>query len=108
MKYYTIWLTYFCHSGLAYLKRFKVDALKIDMSLVREMLRDKSDYESMKIIVSLGRSMDYQLVAEGDETAEHASQLLASGCPHGQGYYYSKPLPTEAFIEYVHQHAGLK
>lgn len=79
------------------------------MSFVREMLTDKSDYEIVKTIVSLGRSMNYQLVAEGVETAEHASQLLALGCPHGQGYYYSKPLPAEAFIEYLKQHqAGSK
>ncbi|MDX5408197.1 MAG: EAL domain-containing protein [Chromatiaceae bacterium] len=92
------------YSSLAYLKRFKIDTLKIDMSFVREMLTDKSDYEIVKTIVSLGRSMNYQLVAEGVETAEHVRQLLALGCPLGQGYYYSKPLPKDAFIEYVRQH----
>ncbi|MEO3679162.1 EAL domain-containing protein [Rheinheimera sp. FR7-31] len=92
------------YSSLAYLKRFKVDTLKIDMSFVKEMLTDKSDYEIVKTIVSLGRSMNYQLVAEGVETAEHVRQLLALGCPLGQGYYYSKPLPKDAFIEYVRQH----
>ena len=96
------------YSSLSYLKRFQVDTLKIDMSFVKEMLVDKSDFEIVKTIISLGQSMNFSLVAEGIETAEHAKQLLALGCGVGQGYYYSKPLPATDFIDYLRQQANLQ
>ena len=86
------------YSSLAYLKRFQVDVLKIDMSFVKDMLVDKSDYEIVKTIISLGKSMNINLIAEGIETNEHRTQLLALGCDTGQGYYYSKPLPEDQFF----------
>lgn len=95
------------YSSLSYLKRFKVDALKIDMSFVKDMLVDKSDFEIVKTIISLGHSMNFSLVAEGIETAEHAKQLLALGCPYGQGYHYSKPLPADDFVHYLRDKANL-
>ena len=89
------------YSSLSYLKRFKVDVLKIDMSFVKDMLKDKSDYEIVKTIISLGQSMNIELIAEGIETAAHQASLQALGCLYGQGYHYSKPLPPEQFIEYL-------
>ena len=89
------------YSSLSYLKQFKVDVLKIDMSFVKDMLQDKSDYEIVKTIISLGQSMNIELIAEGIETAAHQVSLLELGCLYGQGYYYSKPLPPEQFIEYL-------
>lgn len=94
------------YSSLSYLKRFKVDTLKIDMSFVKDMLVDKNDYEIVRTIISLGQSMNFNLVAEGIETAEHATKLLAMGCSNGQGYHYSKPLPAAEFIEYLRQKAN--
>lgn len=89
------------YSSLSYLKRFKVDVLKIDMSFVKDMLQDRSDYEIVKTIISLGQSMNIELIAEGIETAAHRDSLLELGCCYGQGYYYSKPLPSEQFIQYL-------
>jgi len=89
------------YSSLSYLKRFKIDVLKIDMSFVKDMLQDKSDYEIVKTIISLGQSMNIELIAEGIETAEHSSCLLELGCPNGQGYYFSKPLPAGQFLQYL-------
>ncbi|WP_348686058.1 putative bifunctional diguanylate cyclase/phosphodiesterase [Rheinheimera aquimaris] len=89
------------YSSLSYLKRFKVDVLKIDMSFVKDMLQDKSDYEIVKTIISLGQSMNIELIAEGIETAAHQASLQELGCLYGQGYYYSKPLPPEQFIQYL-------
>lgn len=89
------------YSSLAYLKQFKVDVLKIDMSFVKDMLADKNDYAIVKTIILLGQSMQIALVAEGVETAEHQAALLALGCCYGQGYYYSKPLSADNFMCYL-------
>ena len=89
------------YSSLSYLKRFKVDVLKIDMSFVKDMLVDKSDDDIVKTIISLGQSMDIELIAEGIETEPHKQRLLALGCRYGQGYLFSKPLPAEAFLHYL-------
>lgn len=90
------------YSSLSYLKRFEIDVLKIDMSFVKDMLVSKNDYEIVKTIISLGQSMNYALIAEGIETEQHKARLLQLGCLYGQGYYYSKPLPTEQFFQYLH------
>ena len=89
------------YSSLAYLKRFQVDVLKIDMSFVKDMLVDRNDFEIVKTIISLGQSMNISLIAEGIETAEHGQQLLAMGCEFGQGYFYSKPLAADDFLAYL-------
>lgn len=89
------------YSSLSYLKRFKVDVLKIDMSFVKDMLVDKSDDDIVKTIISLGQSMEIELIAEGIETERHQRRLLELGCRYGQGYFYSKPLPAEAFLQYL-------
>jgi EAL domain-containing protein (putative c-di-GMP-specific phosphodiesterase class I) len=89
------------YSSLSYLKRFEIDVLKIDISFVKDMLVDKNDYEIVKTIISLGRSMNYALIAEGIETEEHQTRLLQLGCYFGQGYYYSKPLPADQFFQLI-------
>ncbi len=96
------------YSSLAYLKRFKVDVLKIDMSFVKDMLVDKSDYEIVKTIISLGRSMDIDLVAEGIETEQHKVSLLELGCPFGQGHYFGKPMPADDFMQFIVDKRDLK
>lgn len=94
------------YSSLAYLKKFNVDIMKIDMSFVRDMLSNKHDYEIVKTIISLGLSMGLKLVAEGVETEEQCTALKAMSCDTGQGYLYSKPLPTEDFIVFVKARLG--
>ena len=89
------------YSSLAYLKRFHVDVLKIDMSFVKDMLTDENDLAIVRTVISLGKSLNIALVAEGIETAEHRLQLLEMGCESGQGYLYSKPLPENDFIAYL-------
>ena len=89
------------YSSLAYLKKFDVDVMKIDMSFVRDMLNNKHDYEIVKTIISLGLSMDLKLVAEGVETEAQCTALKAMNCTIGQGYLYSKPLPADKLIEFV-------
>ncbi|OZG71815.1 two-component system response regulator [Hahella sp. CCB-MM4] len=89
------------YSSLSYLKKFRMDVLKIDQSFVRDMLTDNNDYDIVKTIVSLASSMDLELVAEGVETEGHVKALMALGCPVGQGYLFSKPIPADEFEKYL-------
>ncbi|MFC3033736.1 EAL domain-containing protein [Pseudoalteromonas fenneropenaei] len=88
------------YSSLAYLKKFNVDVMKIDMSFVHDMLLNKNDYEIVKTIISLGQSMGLKLVAEGVENQAQCDALVALACGTGQGYLFSKPLATEEFISF--------
>ena len=89
------------YSSLSYLKRFKVDMLKIDMTFVRDMLKDRNDYEIVRVITALGQSMGITLIAEGIETQAHKDSLIALGCQYGQGYLFAKPLKASDFLHYI-------
>lgn len=85
------------YSSLVQLKRLPVGKLKIDMSLVRDMLTDKSDYAIVEAILAMGHSLGIATVAEGVESAEQAQALRRMGCPFIQGYYFSRPLAAADF-----------
>jgi len=81
------------YSSLAYLKRFPVDALKIDRAFVTGLRRETADSSIVGAVVGLGRALRLAVVAEGVETAEEATQLCELGCALGQGYHFARPLP---------------
>ncbi|HET7811565.1 MAG TPA: EAL domain-containing protein [Steroidobacteraceae bacterium] len=84
------------YSSLSYLRNLPIDYLKIDRTFVRDMNVDRNDAAIVRAIISMAQSLHLGTVAEGIETREHASQLLALGCSTGQGYFFSKPMaPTE-------------
>lgn len=87
------------YSSLAYLKRFPVDTLKIDRAFVRDMLEDQNDQAIVSSIVAMAQQMGYATVAEGIENEEQRFLLLQLGCLRGQGFHFSRPLPTEQFRE---------
>ncbi|WP_227520507.1 GGDEF domain-containing protein [Marinobacter sp. LV10R510-11A] len=83
------------YSSLDYLRRLPAQEIKIDRSFVMDMLNDTDD----AMIVSLSKSFKRRLVAEGIESADVESKLIALGCDLGQGFFYSKPLPlSEALL----------
>jgi diguanylate cyclase (GGDEF)-like protein/PAS domain S-box-containing protein len=82
-------------SSLGYLKRFRVDVLKIDQSFIQNMLTEPDDATIVQAIVALGHSLRMKVVAEGVETAEQCALLRASGCDGMQGYYFSRPVPPQ-------------
>nr|WP_315903091.1 GGDEF domain-containing phosphodiesterase [Shewanella sp. KJ10-1] len=92
------------YSSLAYLKKFNVDVMKIDMSFIKDMLNNKHDYEIVKTIISLGQSMGLSLIAEGVETEEQRQALLELDCLMGQGYLFSRPLSANDFNAFILQH----
>ena len=81
-------------SSLAYLRRFPLDALKIDRSFVSGMTADVEDEEIVRTIVTLAGNLGIGVIAEGIETEEQRKHLEAIGCPVGQGYLFAKPLPA--------------
>ncbi|MCC6178131.1 MAG: EAL domain-containing protein [Chloroflexi bacterium] len=84
------------YSSLSYLKRFPVDALKIDRSFVGGLGRDLHDTAIVRSVVALATTLNLTVVAEGIETVEQAVDLRALGCERGQGFYFARPLPPEA------------
>jgi diguanylate cyclase (GGDEF)-like protein/PAS domain S-box-containing protein len=85
------------YSSLSYLKRLPVDQLKIDYSFVRDMLVDAAGAAIAEAIISLGRAMKLQVIAEGVETVGQRDFLASLGCHSFQGYLFSHPLPVEEF-----------
>jgi diguanylate cyclase (GGDEF)-like protein/PAS domain S-box-containing protein len=84
------------YSSLSHLRRFPVDVLKIDRSFVASLLSGPEDAALAHAIVKLGHTLQLRTVAEGIETEEQWSTLRSIGCEYGQGYLFSRPLPTEA------------
>ena len=87
------------YSSLAYLRRYPIDVLKVDQSFVSWVNEDGSSDGVAKAIVSIGQSLSMHTVAEGIETQLQLEQLRALGCSFGQGYLFSQPLSSEAFVE---------
>jgi len=87
------------YSSLAYLKRLPVDTLKIDISFVRDMLRDRHDYSIVTTIIGMARSFGLRSIAEGVEESAQAEALLALGCDEAQGYYFDRAEPANIFAQ---------
>jgi EAL domain-containing protein (putative c-di-GMP-specific phosphodiesterase class I) len=87
------------YSSLSQLQSLNIDVIKIDQSFVRKLGKDYQSETLCETIVSVGRSLDITVVAEGVETAEQLRKLQAMGCDEIQGYLLSKPVPPEDIPE---------
>jgi EAL domain-containing protein (putative c-di-GMP-specific phosphodiesterase class I) len=85
-------------SSLSRLRSFPVGVLKVDQSFVSGITHGEEDLAIVDAVVGLARSLGMTAVAEGVESAEQAASLRALGCDHAQGFYFSRPVESEALI----------
>jgi len=87
------------YSSLSYLHSFPIDQLKIDQSFIKEIYSADDVAPIVKSIISLAHDLELEVVAEGVETKEQLARLTQLKCEQYQGYYKSRPVSGEKFIE---------
>jgi diguanylate cyclase (GGDEF)-like protein/PAS domain S-box-containing protein len=85
------------YASLSYLKKFPLDGLKIDRTFVFELLSDSGDAAIVGSTVALSRQLGLSVIAEGIENRATADLLISMGCEEGQGYFFGRPVPAQAF-----------
>jgi diguanylate cyclase (GGDEF)-like protein/PAS domain S-box-containing protein len=84
-------------ASLSCLRRLPVDAIKIDQSFVRHLASNSDDASIVIAMITLGRNLNLQVIAEGVETRRQLAFLTDHDCPEGQGYYFSRPVAADEF-----------
>jgi diguanylate cyclase (GGDEF)-like protein/PAS domain S-box-containing protein len=82
------------YSSLSYLRRFPIDALKIDRAFVSKMDAEVDDQEIVRTIITLAANLGVSAVAEGVETPAQEAQLRTFHCAYAQGFLFSRPVPA--------------
>ncbi|MGX1165534.1 EAL domain-containing protein (putative c-di-GMP-specific phosphodiesterase class I) [Bradyrhizobium sp. USDA 372] len=85
------------YASLSYLKKFPLDGLKIDRSFVFGLLSNSDDAAIVGSTIGLSKQLGLTVVAEGIENRATADLLVSMGCEEGQGYFFGRPMPAEAF-----------
>lgn len=85
------------YASLSYLKKFPLDGLKIDRSFVLDLLADSDDAAIVGSTIGLSKQLGLTVVAEGIENRATADFLVSMGCEEGQGYFFGRPMPADAF-----------
>ncbi|WCK57150.1 EAL domain-containing protein (plasmid) [Aneurinibacillus sp. Ricciae_BoGa-3] len=91
------------YSSLFYLKELPIDILKVDQSFVRNCTIDTKDATLVKGIIAMAHELRIEVIAEGVESKEHLVFLQQNLCDKGQGYLFSKPLPSDKLIQKMNE-----
>jgi EAL domain-containing protein (putative c-di-GMP-specific phosphodiesterase class I) len=89
------------YSSLSYLQKLPINKLKIDRAFVMDIDTVDSRASIVDAIIQLGRNLNMEIIAEGVETLDQKDYLGRHGCNNYQGYYFSRPLRSDAFITYI-------
>jgi diguanylate cyclase (GGDEF)-like protein/PAS domain S-box-containing protein len=93
------------YSSLSYLKNWRVDALKIDRSFVRDLVTDSSDLAIVSAIIAIARHLHIEVIAEGIEAYQQVEILRRLGCSVGQGFLYARPMPADEVLKLLRNDA---
>jgi EAL domain-containing protein (putative c-di-GMP-specific phosphodiesterase class I) len=96
------------YSNLAYLKRFLVDTLKIDIAFIRDVTSNVDAATIAIAIINMAHSLRLKVVAEGVETREQLEFLRVHGCDEVQGYFLSRPLPVDELSTKFRSQLGVR
>ncbi len=91
------------YASLRYLKSFPVDGIKLDQSLIQQLPRNTNDAAIVEAIISLGKALGLQVIAEGVERQEQVDFLEEHGCDAMQGYWLAPPLPANESAQHMVQ-----
>jgi EAL domain-containing protein (putative c-di-GMP-specific phosphodiesterase class I) len=89
------------YSSLSYLRSFSVNKLKIDQSFIGGLVTNPEDKAIITAIIQLAKSLKFKTIAEGVETELQMQQLCDMGCDEAQGYYYARPMPADALVDFL-------
>jgi diguanylate cyclase (GGDEF)-like protein/PAS domain S-box-containing protein len=87
------------YSSLSCLHRLPIDTLKIDRSFISRLNENNENKEIVRTIILLAKNLGMGVIAEGIETKEQVKILKELNCPHGQGYFFSKPMVADSVTE---------
>jgi len=93
------------YSSLATIKQFPIDVIKIDQSFIRGIAADKGNRALTEAIIVMSKTLNLKVVAEGVETIEEYNFLRDKACDEFQGYYFSKPIDKEKFLDLLREHS---
>jgi EAL domain-containing protein (putative c-di-GMP-specific phosphodiesterase class I) len=93
------------YSSLSYLRRLPVSAVKIDRSFILDLGADHEGSTIVASVIGLAHALGMEIIAEGVESLEHVSVLLALECDHAQGYYFSPPVLPDAALDLLRRGA---
>lgn len=88
-------------SSLSYLKRLPINRIKIDRSFVRDVITDRHDAAIIDGVVAMAGKMELEVLVEGVETAEQFAYLAQRHCDYLQGYYFARPMPLNALLDFL-------
>jgi len=83
------------YSSLAYLRRFPLDAIKVDRSFVEGLGIETDSAAIVDALIAMSRALSLGVIAEGVETGRQISELKRLGCRHAQGYFFAMAMPAE-------------
>lgn len=89
------------YSSLSYLNRFPIDCIKIDQSFIKNIVKYKEDSAIAKAIITIAKTLNYKVVAEGVENRKQYKFLEREGCTNIQGFFISKPIRLASLIKFL-------